>query len=183
MNKQVIKLNEQDFQKIVEECARQIINESMDEGAFWQGLKGAFQGAREANQANRADKRAARTAEKDARQAQKNFDNYMSQADKDIAILNKMIERYKQDPNAGNVVDKLSRAKVAIRPKKIGNVNKNSYYARQQADLDKARQNRDNTVTQSKQNIQNRNQNIQTNMKNTFSGKQPEEQQQYFQVG
>ncbi|MBP5724206.1 MAG: hypothetical protein J6X18_11635, partial [Bacteroidales bacterium] len=109
-----------------------------------------------------------------ARQAQKSFDRYMSQADKDIEVLSKMLERYKQDPNAGNVVDKLSRAIGAIRPKETDKANKNSYYSRQQASLDNARQNRDNTVAQSKQNIQNRNQSIQTNMRNTFSGNQPE---------
>ena len=174
MAKRVIKLNESDLQKIVEECTRQIINESVEEGALWQGLKGAFQGARQANQANRADRREARAAEKGARQAQKSFDRYMSQADKDIEVLSKMLERYKQDPNAGNVVDKLSRAIGAIRPKETDKANKNSYYSRQQASLDNARQNRDNTVAQSKQHIQTRTQSIQTNMRNTFSGNQPE---------
>ncbi|MBP5723691.1 MAG: hypothetical protein J6X18_08995 [Bacteroidales bacterium] len=174
-NKNITHLTEEQFKQIVQECTVRILNEGVDEGALWNALKGTFQGIRDVNQANRQDRRDIRTAEKNVKYQQKSFDKYMAQADKDIEVLTKMLQRYQQDPNAGNIVDKLSRAIGAIRPKNTQQANKNSYFQQRQNQLDNARAQRDKTTATAKQNIQQRGQNVQRQMRNTFSGQNPEQ--------
>ena len=169
-NKNVVHLTEEQFIQMVKECTTQILNEGVEEGALWNALKGTVQGIHDVNKANRQDRRDIRTAENNVKQQQKSFDKYMTQANKDIEVLTKMLQRYQQDPNAGNIVDKLSRAIGAIRPKNTQNANKNSYFMQKQNQLDNARDQRDKTKATANQNIQQREQNVQQQMRNTFSG-------------
>ncbi len=172
-----IQLTEAEFHQLVKECTEQVMNE----GAFWDAIKGAAQGMRDVNRANRADKRAAKTAQKTATQQQKNFDNYMKQAEKDIQLIQQILQHYQGQPNSGNIVDKANRLIGAIRPKDATKADNRSYYSGQQHQLTQAQQNAQTAVQTAQANKQQRKQNVQQGIRNAFGGQQPQ-QQQYRQT-
>ena len=172
---QQIRLTEQQLNEMVAEC----VNEILNEGAGWDMLKGAFQGIRDVNRANRADRQAVRTAQKDEKQAQKSFNNYMSQAEKDIQAIEKILSHYEGQPNSGNIVDKAKRLIGAIRPKDASKADNRSYYSGMQGKVSQSKQNTDTATQTAKRNKQQRQQNVQQGMRNLFGGQQ---QQQYAQT-
>lgn len=176
MAKQHIQLTEAQFHELVKQCTEQVLNE----GAFWDAMKGAVQGLRDVNQANRADRRAVKDAQKAEKQTQKDFNNYMSQAEKDIQAIEKILSHYQGQPNSANIVDKAKRLIGAIRPKDATKADNRSYYSGMQNKVSQAQQKTQNATQTAQTNKQQRTQNIQNNMRNAFGGKQT--QQPYAQT-
>ena len=173
-----IRLTEAQLTEMVNQCAEAIMNE----GAFWDALKGTAQGLRDVNRANRQDKRAAKDAQKAATQQQKEFDNYMKMAEKDIQTIQAILQHYQGQSNSGNIVDKANRLIGAIRPKNGANADSRSYYSGQQQQLSQAQQKATDAAKTAQANKQQRSQNIQQGMRNAFSGKQQPQKQQYAQA-
>ncbi len=173
-----IRLTEAQLTEMVNKCAEVILNE----GAFWDALKGTAQGLRDVNRANRQDRRAAKDAQKAATQQQKEFDNYMKMAENDIQAIQQILSHYQGQPNSGNIVDKANRLIGAIRPKNGAKADNRSYYSGMQGKLNQAQQKAADAAETAQANKQQRSQNIQQGMRQAFSGKQQPQQQQYAQA-
>ena len=103
----------------------------------------------------------------------------MSQAEKDIQAIEKILSHYEGQPNSGNIVDKAKRLIGAIRPKDATKADNRSYYSGMQNKVSQTKQNTNTATQTAKRNKQQRQQNVQQGMRNLFGGQQ---QQQYAQT-
>lgn len=171
MAKQIIKLNEEELQKIVEQCTCQILNEGMEEGRIGNFIRGMRQGRQDYKNTMNQYKdytKQQKTASKTANKTAKQYGKYIP---RDIQTIQDILTRYENYPQISK------SAKVILGALTNLNIQLSNYAAAATQNYQNAK-----TMQQDKQNELDAN--MTQNVRNMFSGQQIQQPtQQYSQVG